>query len=116
MIRHLDRIAGALVVLIGLAHLAVGRAAFTAPTAPRIWFASAGFLLVTAGLANLACVSRPSRLQAAAGISGGLAILILGALIVAGDRELLTQPQTLVLLALGVLLTVLRLRDLLRGG
>ncbi len=113
MLRHLDRAAGVLVVLIGLVHLGVGRAAFTHPTERGVWFVSAGFLLVTTGLANIAASRGASRLQSAAAASGSGAILILGALIAAADRDLLFAPQTLVLLALGAFLTALRLRGLI---
>jgi peptidoglycan/LPS O-acetylase OafA/YrhL len=112
MLRRIDRIAAALVFLFGLLHLAVGYRAFTDPTEPRIWFAAGGFLLVTAGLANLAAAGAGSRLQSAAAASGSLAILILGALIARGDRALLLEPQTLLLLAIGLLLTAFRLREI----
>ena len=115
MLRTLDRAAGALVVLIGLLHLGVGHEAFTNPTERGVWFVSAGFLLVTTGLANLASANAASRLQSAAAASGSAAILISGALIAAADRELLFAPQTLVLLGLGAFLTALRLRQLTSG-
>ena len=114
MLRHIDRIAAASVFLFGLLHLAIGYKAFTDPTEPRIWFASGGFLLVTAGLANLAAAGARSRLQSAAAASGSIAILVLGALIARGKLGLLLEPQTILLLALGVLLTVLRLREIVR--
>jgi len=113
MLRHLNRLAAGMIVVIGLLHLAVGHAAFTAPTERGVWFVSAGFLLVTTGLANMAASTASSRLQTVAAASGSLAILILGALIARADRDLLFAPQTLVLLALGLLLTALRLRELL---
>ena len=112
MISHLDRIAGAIVILIGLLHLGVGHAAFVAPTDRSVWFLSAGFLLVTTGLANIASSTDASRLQIVAAASGSLAILILGSLIGRADPDLLFAPQTLVLLGLGSFLTGLRLRDL----
>ncbi|MDB5670878.1 MAG: hypothetical protein JWO25_1837 [Alphaproteobacteria bacterium] len=113
-IATIDRCAGTLVVIIGLVHLAVGRGAFVAPTNGGIWFLSAGFLLVTTGLANIAASGSPSRLQSAAAASGSLAVLVLGALIARVDPGLLLSPQTLILLGLGSVLTALRLRDLLR--
>ena len=116
MLRRIDRTAATLVFLFGLLHLAIGYEAFIDPTEPRIWFASGGFLLVTAGLANFAAAGAGSRLQSAAAASGSLAILILGALIARGDRALLLEPQTILLLAIGVLLTVLRLREIFRGA
>lgn len=114
MFRRFDQSAAVLVGLIGLTHLAVGHRAFTSPTESRVWFVSAGFLLVTTGLANSACTNgRPTRLQSLTAASGALAILVLGALIAAADRDLLFAPQTLVLLALGLFLAVRRLGDLL---
>ncbi len=114
MLRRLDQIAAALVSLIGVAHLVAGQQAFLAPTERGVWFVSAGFLLVTTGLANLACSStaRTGRLHNLAGLSGALAILILGGLSVMADRDLLFAPQTLVLLALGGFLSVRRLAGL----
>ncbi len=112
MIRNVNKIASALVILIGLLHLGVGHAAFIAPTERGVWFVSAGFLLVTTGLANMASSTDSAKLQTAAAASGGLAILILGALIASANPDLLFAPQTIVLLLLGVLLSALRLRDL----
>jgi len=114
MIGYVDRIAALLVLLFGLLHLAVGHRAFADPTEARIWFAAGGLLLVTTGLANLAAAGAGSRLQSAAAASGSLAILILGALIARGQPALLTEPQTLLLLAIGMLLTALRLREIFR--
>jgi peptidoglycan/LPS O-acetylase OafA/YrhL len=115
MIRRIDCIAAALLCLFGLLHLAVGRAVFAEPTNPRIWFAAGGFLLITTGLANLAASGRPTRLQGAAALSGNLALLILGALIARGDPGLLREPQTLLLLAIGLFLTARRVREMTRG-
>lgn len=112
MLRRIDRIASALVVLFGLLHLTVGYRAFTDPTEPRIWFAAGGFLLVTAGLANFAASGAGSRLQSAAAASGSIALLVLGALLARGELALLLEPQAILLLAIGLLLTVLRLREL----
>ena len=61
MIGYVDRIAALLVLLFGLLHLAVGHRAFADPTEARIWFAAGGFLLVTAGLANLAVCGATRR-------------------------------------------------------
>lgn len=117
MIRRLDQIAAVLVSLIGLVHLVVGREAFFNPTERGVWFASAGFLLVTTGLANLACAEgRSTRLQALTALSGSLAILASGGMLAVADPDLLFAPQTLVLVGVGVLLALLRLRDLSRRG
>ena len=51
-------------------------------------------------------------MQSVAAIVGNLSILLIGFLLALADRELLTQPQTLTLLALGLFLTVNRLREL----
>src|SRR5689334_11678681 len=101
----LDLVAGWLVALLGLLHLAVGRAVFTAPTTSRVWFASAGFLLIVTGLANVAAHGRADRAQNGAALAGSVSILVLGASIARSDPGLLWQPQTLVLLALGAFLT-----------
>ena len=111
----LDLVAAWLVALLGLIHLAVGRAVFVAPTSARIWFASAGFLLIVTGLANVAAHGKADRAQNGAALAGSASILILGALIARSDPGLLRQPQTLVLLALGALLTSQRLLALTRG-
>lgn len=112
MIRRINQIAGGLVCLFGLLHLAVGHAAFTSPTEARIWFASAGFLLLTTGLANIAAGAADSRLQSAAAASGSIAILIIGALLARGKPELLIEPQTILLLTLGVMLSSFRLGEI----
>jgi uncharacterized membrane protein HdeD (DUF308 family) len=111
----LDLVCAWLVALVGVLHLAVGRAVFVAPTTGRIWFASAGFLLIVTGLANVAAHGKADRAQNGAGLAGSLAILVLGGLIARSDPGLLWQPQTLLLLALGAFLTVQRLRMLTRG-
>lgn len=110
--RFADRIAAWLVCILGIAHLAVGHAVFTEPNERRVWFASAGFLLIVTGLANLGAQSGGTRMQSLAAATGSLSILVIGALIAWADPDLLTQPQTLTLLALGLLLTVNRLREL----
>jgi uncharacterized membrane protein YecN with MAPEG domain len=110
--RYVDKASAWLVCIIGALHLAVGHAAFTAPSEPRTWFASAGFLLVVTGLANIAAQGGTGNMQNAAALAGSSSILILGALIAMSDRNLLTQPQTLVLLALGLILTVQRMRGI----
>ena len=111
--RSADRIAAWLVSILGVAHLAVGHAVFIEPTERRIWFASAGFLLIVTGLANLGAQGGESRIQSLAAAVGSVSIVVLGALLARADPNLLLQPQTLTLLALGVLLTVCRLRDLI---
>ena len=114
--RLLDKACAWLVAILGIVHLAVGRAVFTAPTTQRIWFASAGFLLIVTGLANLAAQGKAGRMQNAAALAGSASILILGALIARSDPHLLREPQTLVLLALGAFLTVQRLRGVAYSG
>ena len=111
-IRFLDKACAVLVAILGVVHLAVGRAAFTAPNPQRIWFASAGFLLIVTGLANLAAQGKVERAQTGAALAGSASILILGALIARSDPHLLWQPQTLVLLFLGAVLTTRRLQAL----
>jgi len=111
--RFADKVAAWLVCILGAAHLAVGHAVFTDPNERRIWFASAGFLLIVTGLANVGAQSGGTRMQSLAAAAGNLSILVIGALLALADRELLTQPQTLTLLALGLFLTVNRLRELL---
>jgi uncharacterized membrane protein HdeD (DUF308 family) len=111
----LDLVCAWLVALLGLLHLAVGRAVFTAPTTGRIWFASAGFLLIVTGLANVAAHGKADRAQNGAALAGSVSILVLGGLIARSDPALLRQPQTLVLLALGAFLTLQRMQMLSRG-
>lgn len=116
MIRIIDQIAAVLVALIGVVHLAVGHQAFADPTERGVWFLSAGFLLIVTGLANLTRARAPirSRLQSLTALGGAVTILILVALIAATGSGLLFEPQTLILLVLGLLLTGFSLRDLLR--
>jgi len=116
MLRIVDQVAAVLVALFGAAHLAAGYGAFVSPTERGVWFLSAGFLLVVTGLANLARARAAirNRLQSLAALGGSLAILISGALIAASSPALLFAPQSIALIALGFLLTVFSLRDLLR--
>ena len=109
--RFADKAAAWLVCILGVAHLAVGYAVFIEPNERRIWFASAGFLLVVTGLANLGAQGGGTRMQSLAAAAGGLSILVIGALLALADPGLLIQPQTLTLLALGLLLTIQRLRE-----
>lgn len=111
--RFADKAAAWLVCILGVAHLAVGHAVFIEPNERRIWFASAGLLLIVTGLANLGAQDGRTRMQSVAAAAGGLSILVVGALLASADADLLTQPQTLALLALGLFLTVQRLRDLI---
>ena len=110
--RLADKVAAWLVCILGVAHLAVGYAVFIEPNDRRIWFASAGFLLIVTGLANLGAQGGARRMQSLAAAVGSLSILVIGALLAAADPDLLTQPQTLTLLALGLLLTLNRVREL----
>jgi hypothetical protein len=103
--------AAILIILLGLVHLAVGHAAFLAPTEPRIWFASAGFLLIVTGLCNLAAERVTDRLVSAAALIGSLSILILGAMFAAVAPDVAREPQSLLLIGLGLLLTVRRATD-----
>jgi peptidoglycan/LPS O-acetylase OafA/YrhL len=112
-VRFADKIAAWLVSILGIAHLAVGHAVFIDPTERRIWFASAGFLLIVTGLANLGAQDAKSRIQSLAAAVGSVSIMVLGALLARADPDLLMQPQTLTLLALGALLTICRTRDLI---
>ena len=111
--RFADKAAAWLVCVLGIAHLVVGHAVFIEPNEKRIWFASAGFLLIVTGLANLGAQGGGTRTQSFAAAVGGLSILIIGALLAFADPALLIQPQTLTLLALGLLLTVQRLREVI---
>ena len=116
MLRRLDQAAALVVALVGLIHLAVGREAFLSPSERGVWFVSAGFLMLTTGLANLACAgARPSRLHSLAAASGALAVLILGGLLAAADRQLLLAPQTLVVFVLAGFLSVRRLGEIVRA-
>ncbi len=111
--RFADKAAAWLVCILGVVHLAVGHAVFIEPNERRIWFAAAGFLLIVTGLANLGAQAGRTRMQSLAAAAGGLSILVIGALLALADPDLLIQPQTLTLLALGLLLTVQRLREVI---
>ena len=114
--RFADKLAAWLVCILGAVHLVVGHAVFTDPNERRIWFASAGFLLIVTGLANVGAQSGGTRMQSLAAAVGNLSILVIGVLLALADRELLTQPQTLTLLALGLFLSVNRLRELVTSN
>ncbi len=109
--RFIDRLAAGLVCLLGVAHLVVGHGAFLNPTERRIWFLSAGFLLIVTGMANLGAIGGNGRMQSGAAAAGALSILIIGSLLALANNSLLSQPQTIVLLLLGLILSVRRIRD-----
>lgn len=109
--RFVDKAAAWLVCLLGVAHLAVGHAVFVEPTDRRVWFMSAGLLLVMIGLANLAAQAHATRMNSLTGAVGGISILTVGTLLALANASILAQPQTLVLLALGSVLTVRRLQE-----
>jgi uncharacterized membrane protein YecN with MAPEG domain len=112
--RFVDKTAAWLVCPFGIAHLAVGHAVFVEPTERRIWFASAGLLLIVTGLANLAAQSSATRLNSLTAAFGAASILLIAGLLAAVSQHIMAQPQALVLLALGLILTVRRLSDLQR--
>jgi uncharacterized membrane protein YecN with MAPEG domain len=112
IMRFVDKAAAWLVCLFGIAHLAVGYTVFVEPTERRVWFTSAGFLLVLTGLANLAAKAPATRMSNLTAMVGNGSILVIGALLTVSNSNILAQPQTLVLLVLGLILTVQRLRDL----
>lgn len=116
MVRAIDQIAAALVALIGVVHVAVGSRVFVEPTERGVWFLSAGLLLILIGLVNLCRARAPVRfrLLTVTALCGALAIAVLGALIAASSPALLAQPQTVVLLAIGLVLTSMSVRDLFR--
>ncbi len=117
MVRIVDQAAAVLVALFGIMHLAVGYDAFVSPSERGVWFLSAGFLLVLTGLANLARARAAvrSRLQSLTALGGSLSILMSGALIAASSPALMFAPQSIALIALGVLLAVFSVHDLLRA-
>jgi hypothetical protein len=108
--RFVDKAAAWLVFVFGVAHLAVGHAVFIAPTERRVWFMSAGLLLVMTSLANFAAQAHPTRLNSLTAAFGGSAIMLAGALLAAANPNIMAQPQALVLLGLGLVLTVQRMR------
>ena len=110
--RFVDKAAAWLVGLLGVVHLAVGYSVFVEPTERRVWFTSAGFLLIITGLANLAAQAHPTRMNSLTGAVGSSSILVIGSLLALANSSILAQPQTLVLLALGLVLAARRLREL----
>ena len=110
--RFMDKAAAWLVCLLGITHLAVGYAVFVEPTERRVWFMSAGLLLIVIGLANLAAQAHATRMNSLTGAVGGAFILTVGTLLAIANASILAQPQTLVLLALGMVLTARRLQEL----
>jgi len=112
--RFADITAAWFVIFLGVAHLAVGYAVFVDPSERRIWFTSAGFLLIVTGLANLGAQAGGTRLQSLAAAAGGFSILVIGTLLALADPDLLVKPQTIALLGLGMFLTVRRMRDVIK--
>ena len=116
--RIVDVTASALILLTGLAHVAVGHRAFTETTEARVWFLSAGLLGITAGLANLAraTAERPSRLLALAGLSGSLGPLSIGLLLQLTEEPPPVGPASYAVFAIGFAAAAFALRDLFRPG
>lgn len=116
MLKLIDQLCGALLVLTGLAHMVVGASAFTAPTEPRIWFLSAGIAGATAGLVNLARARdrRPSRLLALAALAGAAGILTIGSLLILAGTDAASRGPALVVFAVGLACTAFSLRDIVR--
>jgi uncharacterized membrane protein HdeD (DUF308 family) len=112
VMRFVDKAAGWLVCLLGIAHLAVGYVVFNEPTEQRVWFMSAGLLLIMVGLANLAAQAQSTRMNSLAGAVGGASILMIGTLLALANPRILFQPQTLILLVLGFVLTGRRVHEL----
>ena len=102
--RLVDKAAAWLVCLLGLAHLAVGYLVFIEPTERRVWFMSAGLLLIVIGLANLTAQAHANRMNSLTGAVGGASILMVGTLLTLANANILAQPQTLILLVLGLVL------------
>jgi hypothetical protein len=73
---------------------------------------SAGLLLLVIGLANLAAQAQATRMNSVTGAVGGISILAVGTLLALANGSTLVQPQTLVLRAVGAVLTVRRLQKL----
>jgi hypothetical protein len=102
MLKWIDLASGLTLLAIGALHVAAGAGVFAEPTARGVWFVSAGFLGIAAGLANLsrAAAQKPDWLQCLAALSGAAGILTMGALLTAaGAFRLPEMPGTLVLLA-----------------
>jgi hypothetical protein len=111
--RWLDQGAAALILLVGLAHVAAASAVFGEPTERRVWFLSAGLFGITAGLVNLARArSGGSVLLRLAALSGSAGLVLMGALLCASGGEL--GAQAAVVLAIGLLSAGFGLRDLFR--
>ena len=113
--RFADKAAAWLVCLLAIAHLTIGYHVFIEPTERRVWFMSAGLLLLVIGLANLAAQAQTTRMNSVTGAVGGMSILAVGTLLALANASISVQPQTLVLLVVGVVLTVRRLQDLTIG-
>jgi hypothetical protein len=110
--RFIDKASAWLVCLLGLAHLVVGRAVFIEPTERRVWFISAGLLLIVIGLVNLTAQAHATRMNSLTGAVGGGSILLVGILLALANASIVAQPQTLILLGLGLVLTFRRLQEL----
>jgi hypothetical protein len=100
------RSAAMLVLLFGVAHVAVGHRVFLAPTERGVWFLSAGLLLIVIGLSNLAVAGRAaaSRLAVATALFGNLSILLVGSLLIVATPDSMAAPQAIALLVLSLLL------------
>ncbi len=117
-LRILDQVAAALILLTGIAHVAVGHRAFTETTEARVWFLSAGLMGITSGLANLARArsERPSRLLALAGLSGSLGMVLVGVLMQRTPDPPPLGPASIAVFAVGFIAAAFALRDLSRPG
>jgi hypothetical protein len=118
VLRILDQVAAALILLTGIAHVAVANKAFTDPTEARVWFLSAGLMGIVSGLANLARASseRPSRLLSLAGLSGSVSMVMMGALLQLAPNAPPIGPASYAVFAVGLIAAAFAVRDLLRPG
>ncbi|HEY8571265.1 hypothetical protein [Phenylobacterium sp.] len=116
MLKLVDQLAAAALLLVGAAHVAAASRAFTEPTEGRVWFLSAGLLGLVAGLANLARTraGRPDRLMSLAALAGALAIVLMGVLLTLAGTDAATRGPAMVVFAVGGLAAAFSLRDLLR--
>ncbi|WP_411287229.1 hypothetical protein [Phenylobacterium sp.] len=116
MLKLIDQIVSAGLLIVGLAHVAAASKAFTDPTQARVWFLSAGLLGLVAGLANLARarLEAGDRLLSLTALVGAIGILTMGILLIGAGETSATAGPALAVLALGALAAAFSLRSLFR--
>jgi uncharacterized membrane protein len=115
--RIVDQTISGLLLAVGILHVAAGSSVVLHPTDRGTWFISAGFLGITAGLANWARArtAAPSRLLALAALCGAAGVVVIGGLIAVQNPKALSTAPSLIVFAIAMSAAAFSAGDLIRG-